>query len=203
MDKVNTVLPQYRQLFQEAEETSGVDWRLLAAIGYQESHWDPAATSPTGVRGLMMLTEETALRMGIKDRLDPKQNIGAGAEYLVKLKETLPARIPEPDRTWLAIAAYNQGFGHLEDARILTQRKKGNPDSWQDVKASLPLLADPEHHNNLKSGYARGGEALVMTENVRMYYELLSRLEKPYKPNAQQNADAAVESVPVAEANSK
>jgi len=189
MDKVNSVLPQYRPLFLEAEEVSGIDWRLLAAIGYQESHWDPSATSPTGVRGLMMLTEETALRMGIGDRLDPKENIIAGAEYLVTLKDGLPARIPEPDRTWLAIAAYNQGFGHLEDARILTQRKKGNPDSWQDVKTTLPLLADPEHYNDLKSGYARGGEALVMTENVRTYYELLSRLEKPYKPPAQQKAE--------------
>jgi membrane-bound lytic murein transglycosylase F len=198
LEKVQTVLPRYRLLFQDAEDISGVDWRLLAAIAYQESHWDPLATSPTGVRGLMMLTEETATRMGIKDRLDPKENITAGAEYLVKLKEGLPARILEPDRTWLAIAAYNQGLGHLEDARILTQRQKRNPDSWQDVKAALPLLSDPEHYANLKLGYARGGEALAMTENVRTYYDILSRLEKPYKAVAESSSIPSAEQAPIA-----
>ena len=103
-----------------------MDWRLLAAIGYQESHWDPTASSYTGVRGLMMLTRRTANQLGVTDRLDPWQSIEGGARYLLQLSERLPERIGEPDRTWMALAAYNMGMGHLEDARVLTQRQGGN-----------------------------------------------------------------------------
>src|SRR5215470_8946490 len=125
-----TLLPHFRSMFKQAQEQTGIDWRLIAALGFQESHWDPLATSPTGVRGLMMLTSDTADRMGLNDRLDPRQSILAGANYLQELKDSLPSRITEPDRTWLALAAYNIGLGHLEDARVLTQRRGGNPDLW-------------------------------------------------------------------------
>ena len=133
-------LPELRRYFREAQTLTGIDWRLLAAIGYQESQWDPLATSPTGVRGLMMLTGDTADRLGVSNRLDARQSILGGARYLALLKETLPERIPEPDRTWLALAAYNQGQGHLEDARRIAQAQGGNPDSWADVKEALPHL---------------------------------------------------------------
>lgn len=177
-----TVLPQYRALFQEAQDVTGIDWRLLAALGFQESHWNPLATSPTGVRGLMMLTSETADRLGVSDRLDPRQNILAGARYLQVLKDTLPERIAEPDRTWLALAAYNVGYGHLEDARILTQRHGLNPDSWVDVKKTLPLLTRSDFYVSLKRGFARGGEAVILTENIRNYFDILARYEDPYRP---------------------
>ena len=78
------MLPKYKRLFQQAQEITGIDWRLLAAISYQESHWDTFNTSPTNVRGLMMLTESTADRMGVTDRLDPKQSIPAGAKYITR-----------------------------------------------------------------------------------------------------------------------
>jgi len=175
------VLPQYRSLFQEAQEVTGIDWRLLAALGFQESHWNPLATSPTGVRGLMMLTSETADRLGVTDRLDPRQNIIAAARYLKILKDTLPERIAEPDRTWLALACYNVGYGHLEDARVLAQRHGLNPDSWVDLKKTLPLLTRSDYYVTLKRGFARGGEAVVLTENIRNYYDILVRYEKPYR----------------------
>jgi len=175
LQRLRTVLPHYRALFEEAEALTGIDWRLLAALGYQESHWDPLAVSPTNVRGLMMLTEETANRMNVTDRLDPRQSILAGARYLLTLKQSLPLRIPEPDRTWLAMAAYNIGLGHLEDGRILAQRMKLNPDSWADVKQALPLLSSSEHYPTLKHGFARGGEALILAESVRTYYDIISR----------------------------
>jgi membrane-bound lytic murein transglycosylase F len=177
-----TVLPQYRDSFQQAQELTGIDWRLLAALGFQESHWNPLATSPTGVRGLMMLTSETADRMNVTDRLDPHQNIMAGAQYLRMLRDTLPTRIPEPDRTWMALAAYNVGFGHLEDARILTQRRGLNADSWVDVRKVLPLLARSDYYTTVKRGFARGGEAVILTENIRNYYDILLRYEEPYRP---------------------
>ncbi|MEW6120851.1 MAG: membrane-bound lytic murein transglycosylase MltF [Pseudomonadota bacterium] len=175
-------LPALRRHFHEAQTLTGIDWRLLAAIGYQESQWNAYATSPTGVRGLMMLTGETADRMGVTDRLDARQSILGGARYLALLKDALPARIPEPDRTWLALAAYNQGQGHMEDARRIAQARGGNPDSWADVKEALPFLSRGTYARVMKYGYARGREALGFAENIRNYYDILLRLEPEYDP---------------------
>ena len=185
LERINTTLPKLRAHFLEAERISGYDWRLIAAIGYQESHWNPLATSPTGVRGLMMLTEDTADRLQVKDRLDPRESILGGARYLGLLADTLPPRITEPDRTWLALAAYNLGIGHLEDARILAQRKGLSPDKWQDVKLALPGLADPATYQDLKHGFARGHEAMQFVDNVRNYQDILARMaprEEPLAP---------------------
>ena len=182
LEQIGTALPALKPHFLEAERASGVDWRLVAAIGYQESHWDPKATSPTGVRGLMMLTEETADRLQIKDRLDPRDSILGGARYFALLREAIPPRIGEPDRTWLALAAYNIGIGHLEDARVLAQKANLNPDKWQDVRQVIPKLADPDSFANLKHGYARGGEAMQLVDNIRNYYDVLTRVEPRASP---------------------
>jgi membrane-bound lytic murein transglycosylase F len=184
LEKTRTFLPSLRKHFYQAEEITKIDWRLIAALSYQESHWDRKATSFTNVRGIMMLTKATAERMKVTDRLDARQNILAGARYLLILKNTLPSRIVEPDRTWIALAAYNQGYGHIEDARILAQRMKLSPDLWVDLKRSLPLLSHRRHFENLKFGYARGGEAVYLTESVRAYYDILKKYESPYKQNA-------------------
>ena len=166
-------LPGLRPYFEEAARETGFDWRLLAAIAYQESKYDPRATSPTGVRGVMMLTDDTAARVGITDRLDPRSSILGGARYLVEVRGKVPERIPEPDRTWLALAAYNIGFGHLEDARILTQRQGGNPDSWNDVRRRLPLLAQERWYTQLRHGYARGWEPVRFVDNINNYRDVL------------------------------
>lgn len=166
-------LPHYRELFQKAAKAIGWDWRLLAAISYQESHWRPKAVSPTGVKGLMMLTRATAKQVGVKDRTNPQQSIDGGARYLQILERKIPQRIQGSDRTWLMLASYNIGFGHLEDARILTQRQGGNPDHWKDVKQRLPLLSKKRYYKTLKRGFARGGEAFNYVENIRNYYDLL------------------------------
>jgi membrane-bound lytic murein transglycosylase F len=179
LEKRQAVLPKLRSHFHEAQELTGLDWRLLAAIGYQESHWDALATSPTGVRGLMMLTEETADRMKIKNRLDARESIIGGAKYFVLLRDTVPIRIPEPDRAWLALAAYNQGYGHLEDARILTQRMKLNADAWLDVRKAYLQMREPAVFETLKHGYCRGDEAVALVDAIRNYYDLLLKLEKP------------------------
>ena len=178
LEKRITLLPLYKAAFIEAQERTGLDWRLLAALSYQESQWNPLATSPTGVRGIMMLTSDTADRLGVPDRLDVQPRILGGARYLAMMENELPARIPEPDRTWMALAAYNVGMGHLEDARRLAQRLGKNPDSWNDVKEVLPLLSNPAYARYLRLGYARGGEARILAENVRVYYEILKRFER-------------------------
>jgi membrane-bound lytic murein transglycosylase F len=178
LTKTNQVLPHYRQLFEEAASLTGIEWQLLAAMAYRESHWNPLATSYTNVRGMMMLTEDTADRMNISNRLDARESIMAGARYLQLLKEQLPLRIDEPERTWLALAAYNQGMGHLEDARILAQRYGLNADLWMDVQKVMPKLRSPSVANTLKHGYARGGEAVIYVETVRLYHDMLIRLSR-------------------------
>ncbi|MEO7760369.1 MAG: membrane-bound lytic murein transglycosylase MltF [Casimicrobiaceae bacterium] len=176
-EKIRLALPLYRDLFQRAQDNSGIEWRLLAAIAYQESQWDPQATSPTNVRGMMMLTEDTSAQFKVTDRLDPAQSIAAGAQLVAQLKKSIPDRIPEPDRTWIALSAFNVGQGHMEDARVLAQQQKLNPDSWTDLKKSLPMLAKPEFAATAKKGFARGGQAVIFVENVRAYYDILKQFE--------------------------
>jgi membrane-bound lytic murein transglycosylase F len=181
-DRVKSLLPQFRENFERAQDETGVEWRLLAAISYQESQWDAQATSETGVRGLMQLTEETARHLGAVDRLDPQASITAAARYVGYLKDKLPARIQEPDRTWLSLAAYNIGIAHLEDARVLAQKQKLNPDAWSAVKKTLPLLALPEYYEDAKFGYARGGMPVAFVDRVRAYYDILLAQQPSRKP---------------------
>jgi membrane-bound lytic murein transglycosylase F len=165
--------PKYQPLFEAAGATTGIDWRLLAAIGYQESKWNPLAASGDGANGIMMLTSDTAEAMGIADRMNPAQSISAGARYFASVHDKIPERIPEPDRTWFAVAAYNFGFGHLEDARILAQTRGKNPDSWEDVRDQLPLLGEERWYSIVKRGYARGWEPVQFVDRVQRYLTLL------------------------------
>ncbi|MDE2305184.1 MAG: transglycosylase SLT domain-containing protein, partial [Gammaproteobacteria bacterium] len=150
-----------------------LDWRLLAAIAYQESKWNPSATSPTGAKGLMQLTHDTAVAAAVHDPDDPRQSIFGGARYFREVLQKIPSHVPEPDRTWFALAAYNIGFGHLEDARVLAQKAGRNPDSWQDVREFLPLLAQPNWYAQTQNGYARGWEPVRYVDNVRGYRDML------------------------------
>jgi membrane-bound lytic murein transglycosylase F len=176
VSKARSTLPRFKHWFEEASALTGIEWQLLAALAYQESHWDPLATSYTNVRGVMMLTEDTADRMNLDDRLDARGSIIAGAKYLQLLKESLPARMDDNERTWMALAAYNQGMGHLEDARVLAVKANLNPDIWSDVRKVMPLLSRPAYFEQLKHGHARGGEAVILVETVRLYYDMLNRL---------------------------
>ncbi len=184
-------LPRYQTWFREAGEATDIDWRLLAAVGYQESHWRPTATSPTGVQGLMMLTQATAGDLDVEDRLDPLQSISGGARYLRDIMNRLPQRITPPDRTWFALAAYNVGFGHLEDARVLTERQGGNPDRWADVVKRLPLLSDPRYYETTKHGRARGQEPVTYVRNIRSYYDILVWYSNRNRSALMANAGAA------------
>lgn len=183
LKRVNTLLPKYIHIFKETQEITGIDWRLLAAVSYRESHWDTFNTSPTNVRGLMMLTESTADLMGVTDRLDPKQSIPAGAKYIIKLRDTIPDKVPEPDRTYMALASYNIGYAHLEDARVLAQRQKLNPNSWADVKKTLVMLNNPDYYTTVKYGYASGGAPVIFVESIRSYYQILQRYQPSHTPD--------------------
>ena len=166
-------LPQWEGDFREAAHQFDLDWLLLAAISYQESHWNANARSYTGVRGLMMLTRNTAKSLGITNRSNPQQSIYGGAKYFTQVMARLPQRIANPDRLWMALAAYNVGYGHLEDARILTEQQGGNPDLWTDVKERLPLLSKKKYYKHTKYGYARGWEPVKYVENIRHFHTIL------------------------------
>lgn len=169
-------LPRYRAMFEEAAAEWGVDWRLLAAIAYQESHWRSGAVSPTGVRGIMMLTEDTAQYLGIEDRVDPRNSIFGGAQYYARQTERVADTVDEPDRTWMALAAYNVGFNHVKDARQIVEWRGGNPDTWVDISEALPLLAQRQWYSRVPFGYARGWEPVLYVNNIRAYYNILQWL---------------------------
>lgn len=175
-------LPPYQFMFMEAGARHGFDWRLLAALAFQESHWLTNAVSPTGVRGMMMLTEKTAGQMKVMNRLDARESIMGGAAYLKLLHDGLPEDIYEPDRTWMALAAYNVGAGHLEDARKITETQGGDPHKWVDVRKHLPLLSKREWYRKTRFGYARGREPVVYVRNIRRYYDILIWLDERNEP---------------------
>jgi len=166
-------LPLYKKWFEEAAEQISQDWRLLAAIGYQESKWDPRAASSSGAMGLMQLTSQSAAALKVGNLADPRQNILGGARYFKLVYEKIPAHVPEPDRTWFALAAYNIGYGHVEDARVLAQKAGRDPDSWQQVREFLPRLAEESWYTQTENGFARGLESVHYVDNVRNYRDLL------------------------------
>lgn len=171
--RIRDRLPHYKEYFVEAGEQYGIDWKLLAAMAYQESHWDPHARSPTGVRGMMMLTLRTAGQLGVDNRLDPRQSIMGGARYFANLHERVPEEVEDPDRMWIALAAYNVGMGHVFDARRLARDLGKNPDSWVEFRRVLPLLSQPQYYRNLRYGYARGNEPVRYVSRIRNYYDIL------------------------------
>ena len=173
LGQIHNRLPSYRGYFEEAAKAYDLDWRLLAALSYQESHWRPRAVSHTGVRGIMMLTQATARHVGVEERTDARESILGGARYLRALIDKLPDNIKGADRTWVALAAYNVGLGHVEDARQITDELGNNPDKWIDIKSSLPYLAKSKWYKKTRYGYARGWEPVRYVENIRSYYDIL------------------------------
>jgi membrane-bound lytic murein transglycosylase F len=170
---IETRLPHLRAPFELAARETGLSWKMLAALAYQESRWRPAAVSPRGAQGIMMLMPITARKMGVVNVFSPDENIMGGARYLQYMKTRIPKRIRDPDRTWLAIAAYNIGIGHLEDGRVITQMRKKNPDRWADVRQNLTRLSDPAWHSRVKHGYANGRETVQFVERVTQFAAIL------------------------------
>jgi len=171
IEAIDRQLPRYRHLFEQY--AGNHDWRFLAAIAYQESRWDPKARSPQGVVGMMMLTVPTATLMKVTSRVDAAQSIRGGSRYLQKLLDRIPERVKMPDRLWLALAAYNIGYNHVDSARQLTEKDGGDPDKWAEVKQRLPLLKQRKYYSQTRTGYARGDHAVYYVENIRRYYDTL------------------------------
>lgn len=185
--------PRYEEHFLNAAQEHDLPWKLLASQAYQESHWNRRARSPTGVRGIMMLTRRTAASLGIRNRLDPMKSIHGGAEYLAIMEKRIPDAVPIPDRRFFALAAYNVGLGHMNDARTLALKRSKNPNRWQDMMQVLPLLSQKKYYRSLRYGYARGQEPVTYVQRIRAYQVLLDEKmsEKSFVTNRDKNGKMA------------
>lgn len=173
--RIKSRLPKYIKYFKEAAKKENLPWEFIAAVGYQESFWDPKAKSPTGVRGLMMLTRKTAKELKVKNRLDAKQSIMGGAKYLRKLINRMPSYLNEKDRLWFALASYNVGYYHLRDALALTIWRNKNPTRWHSVEKVLPLLSQKKYYKRLVYGHARGLEPVIYVKRIKDFYDILRK----------------------------
>jgi membrane-bound lytic murein transglycosylase F len=194
--RVRSVLPYYRPMFEAAAKRYGLPWTLVAVQGYQESNWDPDAVSPTGVRGIMMLTRNTANSLKIGNRKNPSESIMGGARYMASLYRQLPPEIAEPDRTWIALAAYNVGMGHVQDAQMLARILGKNPNLWKDLKTVLPLLSQKRFYRFLKHGYARGTEPVDYVQRIRDYHNILEQSLKEFDYKVSRTDYVSPSSVP-------
>jgi len=171
--RIKTRLEKYKKYFQEAAKEYHIPWTLLASVSYQESHWNPKAKSYTGVRGLMMLTRDTAKLIGVKNRLDPKESIFGGAKHLKQMIRYIPKEVDGEDKLKFALAAYNVGLGHIYDAMHLAQKMGLRKNMWSDLKKVLPLLSQKRYYQKLKYGYARGSEPVKYVEAIYNYRDIL------------------------------
>ena len=171
---VQSRLPLYIDEFRKYANMYQIPWPLLAAVAYQESKWDHAAVSYTGVRGLMQITEQTAEHIGIEDRRDPIENIRGGAYYLKYLFNKTSPALSTMQRWSHALIAYNLGWGHFRDACRLAHRLSMNPLKWDELKQVLPKLENEEFYSGLNHGFARGTETVEFVDNVFSYYNLLA-----------------------------
>lgn len=173
--RIDTQLPRYEALMRRVGEEEGIDWRLLAAISYQESHWNPGAVSRKGAAGMMMLMPQAASEVGIRDRRNAEQSLRGGARYFLKLAEDLPPGVPDNERELFMLAAYNMGPGRLQEARRLTAERGGNPELWADVEEQLRLgsAQGPQGRRAAR----RNIETVTFVSRVRQYHRFLSHHE--------------------------
>ncbi len=162
---IDTRLPRYVASFQSHGKQHQVDWHVLAAMGYQESHLKADAVSPTGVRGIMMLTQATARGLGVSNREDPSQSIQGGAKYFAQLQQHYAA-IPAADRLWFALAAYNMGPGAIDGVRRRVKQSGQDADRWANVYRYLS-------ENASRRGQYR--QVIHYVTNIRAYLETIKQ----------------------------
>ena len=177
LERTETRLPLFEDPFRQSSVNLDVHWTLIAAISYQESHWNPKAISGTGVRGMMMLTQKTAKEMGVKKRTDAEQSIFGGANYFQKNLSRLPEEIPKLDRIWMALAGYNLGFVNINLARELTSESGANANLWSDVSIYLPKIL-VERYANETNEFEKHVQAIEYVNRIQLYYQTLSILNR-------------------------
>jgi membrane-bound lytic murein transglycosylase F len=170
--RVTTRLPKYEAIIKRAAKQYGFDWRLIAALAYQESHFRPRARSHRGVRGLMQLTLQTAREMGVTNRLDPEQSIMGGVRYLSKLYQRYD-KVQGFDRMLITLASYNVGPRHIESAQRIAQKNGLDPHKWHSLEKTLPLLCYERYIRMGKYGYCRGTEPVRYVNRILTYFDIL------------------------------
>ena len=161
-DATHGIISAFDDLFRRYSSTAGWDWRLLAAMSYQESGFDPQAVSSMGAMGLMQLMPSTADAMGVPrdKRFDPEQNISASTRYIRKVSQSFSDIKDAEERIKFTLAAYNGGVGHVQDAQTLTRKAGRDHQVWQEVAPFILHLSEPRYYrdSDVLNGYMRGSE---------------------------------------------
>ncbi len=176
--RIYKLLPKYKDIIIKQAEKYSLDWKIIAAVTYQESHFQPFARSYTNVMGLMQVTMNTAQEMGISNRSDPYQSIMAGSKYLHKLYNRFTDIKDNYNRLIFSIASYNIGYYHLRDAQVITELKGLDKNDWHSIKKVLPLLTKQKYYKATKYGYARGFETVNYVTKILTYYDILKQKEE-------------------------
>ncbi len=167
-------LPKYEDIIRTEAAKYGFEWPLVAAMVYQESHFDPESRSHAGAVGLMQLTERAAQEMGVEDLVDPEQSVRGGVKYLHTLYERFD-HVEGLDRMFFALASYNIGYGHVMDALEIARQRGLDTSRWSSLKQTLPLLRYRKHYEKARYGYARGTEPVRYVDRILTYYDILKR----------------------------
>jgi len=172
-DLLENRFPKYKAMFEKASEETSIDTDLLAAISFQESQWDPKAKSNMGVRGMMMVTLETAALVGVKKRLNPEQNIMGGAKYLAMLQERNIYGKTTADQLSISLAKYNLGPTNIIN---IAKEIDKEPDeiTWPDLESELKNISGEDVNLIDVNGYSRGQQAIDYVNRIKNYYKLLA-----------------------------
>ena len=165
--------PKFDEMFEEASIETNIEKNLLAAISFQESQWDPKAKSNMGVRGMMMVTLETAALVGVEKRLNPEQNIKGGAKYFAMLQEKNKIGPTDPDKLSITLASYNLGPTNIFNIANSIDKEIENV-SWVEISEQLKTIKGSELNLTDKDNYTRGQQAIDYVDRVKNYYQLLS-----------------------------
>lgn len=167
-------LSNYDNIIKEEAALLGWDWRLLGALIYTESRFDPNVKSWAGAFGIMQMMPVTARKFGVSSHSSVKEQIMGGRKYIQYLENTLGEKMQDKtDLNKFVIASYNSGLGHIEDAIQLTKKYNKDPESWEDVKGIIEKMKEQEYYDDevVKYGFFRGTETLNHVERVFDLYE--------------------------------
>ncbi len=175
-ERMRTRLPRYRPFIKDAAQRNGFDWCLIAAQAYQESHLDPLARGARDASGLLQVLPTTGRSLKVYDLLDPVANIKAGVQYLKWIYDQFE-EMEEDDRLLASLAAYNAGPGHVQDARRLASKMGLDPNRWESMAKTLPLLRFRKYYQEAEQGFCRGDITVAYVKHIMIYYDILKRQE--------------------------
>jgi membrane-bound lytic murein transglycosylase F len=168
----------YDDMMRRAAAESGHDWRLLSAIAFHESRFNPDAVSKVGAFGLMQIMPRVAEQFNVpqEEAFDPETNIRLASKLLNKIDRSLrlSAEATEEDRLCLMLASYVGGIGHVRDAQRLAAKYSENPEKWEVVSRYLELKGQPEYYEDsvVRCGRFTGiKQTLAYVRNVKSHYD--------------------------------